>query len=66
MAPRDPLSVAVSALKRLVKEEKTYHDEFERQSARVQDVEKDSNDENAEYLLKQEVLYHTRSPRLLN
>lgn len=55
MAPPSPLAIATSVLKRLVKEEASYHKELEQQQTRVAKVEQDSSDENAEYVLKQEV-----------
>ena len=57
MAPPSKLSVATSAVQRLVKEEASYHKEQEQQEARIKKLQQpDSSDENAEYLLKQEVL----------
>ncbi|KAF2862981.1 tubulin binding cofactor A [Piedraia hortae CBS 480.64] len=55
MAPPSQLSIATSSLNRLVKEEASYHKECEAQKARLAKMEKGgSDDENAEYLLKQE------------
>ncbi|CAK3902443.1 tubulin binding cofactor A [Lecanosticta acicola] len=49
------LSISTSALNRLVKEEASYRKEYEDQQARIAKIEaSDSNDENAEYTLKQE------------
>jgi tubulin-specific chaperone A len=57
MAPPSKLAVATSALRRLVKEEASYHKELEQQEARIQKLEADKSGENqnAEYQLKQEV-----------
>lgn len=52
------LSIATSALNRLVKEEASYRAEYEDQQARIAKLEAEaatSSDENAEYTLKQEV-----------
>lgn len=58
MGPPSQLSIATSALNRLVKEEKSYHDEASHQEARIAKLEQggsSSGDENAEYTLRQEV-----------
>lgn len=66
-APSD-LAIATSAVQRLVKEEASYRDELLRQEAHVTKLEKDVNeggadlDENAEYMLKQEVRGGQRIP----
>jgi tubulin-specific chaperone A len=49
------LSIATSSVKRLVKEEASYHKELAQQEARIQKLEQGGGDENAEYQLKQEV-----------
>ncbi|MCJ1328550.1 hypothetical protein MMC10_005227 [Thelotrema lepadinum] len=49
-----PLSVATSALSRLVKEESSYHKELEQQQASVTKLEQSSGDENKEYMIRQE------------
>lgn len=50
------LSIATSALNRLVKEEASYHKEKTIQEVRIAKLEAEqSNDENAEYTLRQEV-----------
>ena len=52
------LSIATSVLNRLVKEEKSYYKESEQQQASITKLEQqgaNSNDENVEYQLKQEV-----------
>ncbi|SMR54461.1 unnamed protein product [Zymoseptoria tritici ST99CH_1A5] len=51
------LSIATSALNRLVKEKASYHKEFEQQQATIAKLEAEqstSEDENAEYTLRQE------------
>jgi tubulin-specific chaperone A len=61
MAPPSALHIATQSVKRLVKEEASYHKELVGQQARVDKLKADiqSNspdlDENAEYVLKQEV-----------
>lgn len=61
MPAPSPLSIATSSVQRLVKEETYYHKELAGQQVRVDKLEgqiKDKSadlDENAEYLLKQEV-----------
>ena len=54
-----PLDVATKSLHRLVKEEASYHKELDGQKARVEKIEAEikagTGDENAEYVLKQEV-----------
>lgn len=51
------LAIATSALNRLVKEEASYHSELEEQSARISKLEagEGADDENAEYILRQNV-----------
>lgn len=50
------LSIATSSVQRLVKEEASYHKEIQQQQERIRKLEQgDSNDENAEYTLRQEV-----------
>lgn len=67
MAPPSALAVATSSVQRLVKEETYYHKELASQQTRVEKLEKDIKDgskdldENAEYVLKQEVLCHGHS-----
>ncbi|KAK2623941.1 hypothetical protein QTJ16_006575 [Diplocarpon rosae] len=55
MAPPSPLTIATSALQRLVKEEGSYENELKGQETRLKKIlaTKDE-DENAEYKLKQE------------
>jgi tubulin-specific chaperone A len=57
MVPPSQLSIATSAVVRLVKEERSYHKELQQQEARVAklETEKNGEDENSEYQLKQEV-----------
>lgn len=58
MPPPSQLAIATSVLTRLVKEEKSYYKESEAQQARITKLEADeanSADENAEYVLRQEV-----------
>jgi tubulin-specific chaperone A len=56
MGPPSQLSIATSSLNRLVKDEKSYHREAEHQESRIAKLEQGgSNDENAEYTLRQEV-----------
>lgn len=57
MAPPSKLAVATSVVRRLVKEEASYHKELEQQEARIKKLEADKSGENqnAEYQLKQEV-----------
>jgi tubulin-specific chaperone A len=56
MAPPSKLAVATSVLRRLVKEEASYHKEIEHQAARIKKLESSTEDEdgNAEYTLRQE------------
>jgi tubulin-specific chaperone A len=56
MPPPSKLAVATSSLTRLVKEEASYHKEMEQQQARIKKLEAGSDEENAEYMLRQEVL----------
>lgn len=56
MAPPSQLAIATSAVNRLVKEEASYHKELEQQQARIEKLKQGSSDEeNAEWNLKQEV-----------
>lgn len=55
MAPPTKLAIVTSSVRRLVKEEQSYHKELKQQAARIQKLEADKSDENAEYILKQEV-----------
>jgi tubulin-specific chaperone A len=58
MPPPSSLAVATSSLLRLVKEEASYHKELEGQQKRISKLESNignSEDENAEFQLKQEV-----------
>ena len=53
--PRSHLSIATSSLQRLVKEESSYHKELEQQEARLKKLESEPDEENGEYMVKQEV-----------
>jgi tubulin-specific chaperone A len=60
MPAPSPLHIATQVVQRLVKEEKSYHKELEGQQKRVEKLKADmasgvNTDENAEYILKQEV-----------
>lgn len=61
MAPPSSLIIAAQAVNRLVKEESYYHKEQENQDKRIAKLEDDiaanspDLDDNAEYILKQEV-----------
>jgi hypothetical protein len=57
MAPRSQLEIATSSVERLVKEEASYHRELQQQTERIQKLESQEagEDENREYMLKQEV-----------
>jgi hypothetical protein len=59
MAPPSKLAVATSVVRRLVKEEASYHKELEQQEARIKKLEGDMSDQNAEFQLKQEVRNYT-------
>jgi tubulin-specific chaperone A len=56
-----PLDVATQSVKRLVKEEGYYHKELDNQKDRIAKLEKEiaagSDDQNAEYILRQEVRF---------
>jgi len=55
--PRSQLEITTSSVIRLVKEEASYHRELQQQTERLNKLENDQSneDENKEYLLKQEV-----------
>jgi hypothetical protein len=57
MAPRSQLEITTSSVIRLVKEEASYHQELQQQTERVKRLEAETagDDENREYILKQEV-----------
>lgn len=57
MAPRSQLQIATSSVIRLVKEEASYHQELEQQGERIKKLEagQGGDDENQEYLMRQEV-----------
>ncbi|KAL3419215.1 tubulin-specific chaperone Rbl2 [Phlyctema vagabunda] len=55
MAPPSPLAIATGSVQRLVKEEGSYHKELASQETRLQKLlDNTAEDENKEYLLKQE------------
>ncbi|OQD70150.1 hypothetical protein PENDEC_c026G06245 [Penicillium decumbens] len=56
--PRSQLEITTSSVIRLVKEEASYHRELQQQTERLNKLENDQSneDENKEYLLKQERL----------
>jgi tubulin-specific chaperone A len=49
------LAIHTAALLRLVKEEASYHKEQEGQEERIKRLDDDTEDENREFLIKQEV-----------
>ncbi|OAX82449.1 hypothetical protein ACJ72_03199 [Emergomyces africanus] len=58
MAPPSPLSIATSAVQRLVKEEASYHRELKQQEERIKRLEAEQpgedEDGNRDYMIKQE------------
>lgn len=58
--PRSQLEITTSSVLRLVKEESSYHSEIQQQEERLAKLEKGEggDDENREYMLKQEVRTH--------
>ncbi|CEL00819.1 hypothetical protein ASPCAL00415 [Aspergillus calidoustus] len=58
MAPRSQLEIATGSVQRLIKEEQSYRRELEQQEARIQKLEAQdpSEDENRDYMLRQERL----------
>ena len=63
MPAPSPLVIATSVLNRYVKEEKSYHQELEQQSARIAKLEagEDADNENADFILRQQVSVHSCS-----
>jgi predicted HD phosphohydrolase len=63
MPAPSPLVIATSVLNRYVKEEKSYHQELEQQSARIAKLEagEDADNENADFILRQQVSVHSYS-----
>jgi tubulin-specific chaperone A len=60
------LQIATSSLERLLKEEASYHRELEQGEARIRAAEQqNSSDENADYVIRQEVLFSTSSAFLM-
>ena len=55
MSPPSQIAIATSSLNRLVKEEASYHKELQQQQASIAKLEQGSDEENAEYMLRQEV-----------
>ena len=49
------LTITTKAVQRLVKEEASYHKELKVQEQRLASLKQDTTDENAEYLVRQEV-----------
>jgi predicted RNase H-like nuclease (RuvC/YqgF family) len=65
MAPRSPLEIATASVQRLVKEEASYHRELQQQTERIKRLESETgDDENREYMLKQEVRESFRNSRV--
>ncbi len=70
MPAPSPLAIAMQAVNRLVKEEKYYQKELAQQTERVKKLEAaeagkvdgDDGDENAEFVLKQEVCVRFEDP----
>ena len=55
MAPPSQLSIATSAVQRLIKEEASYYKELQQQEAHLQKIQASKDgDENLEYQVKQE------------
>ncbi|GFF28714.1 tubulin-specific chaperone A [Aspergillus udagawae] len=67
MAPRSQLEIATSSVERLVKEEASYHRELQQQTERIQKLESQQagEDENREYMLKQERLALEETKKVL-
>ena len=65
MPAPSPLVIATSVLNRYVKEEKSYHQELEQQSARIAKLEagEDADNENADFILRQQVSVYSCSRR---
>ncbi len=55
MPPPSRLAIATSSVTRLVKEEASYHKELVQQEQRFARLQNDTEDENAEYKIRQEV-----------
>ncbi|KAJ5621298.1 hypothetical protein N7528_006081 [Penicillium herquei] len=67
MAPRSQLEIHTSSVTRLVKEEASYHRELEQQTQRIKKLEAGGgdDDENREYLIKQEHLALEETKKVL-
>jgi tubulin-specific chaperone A len=58
MPPPSQLSIATGSVTRLIKEQASYYKELEQQLARMEKITGETEDENAEFILKQEVRRH--------
>lgn len=60
------LAIATSVLNRLIKEEKSYHKELEQQNVKIAKLEagEDADNENAEFILRQQVSRCSDDPLL--
>ncbi|EAW06321.1 putative tubulin-specific chaperone Rbl2 [Aspergillus clavatus NRRL 1] len=66
MPPPTHFEVAISSVERLVKEEQSYHREIQQQTDKIKKLETEkSEDENREYLLKQERLALEETKKVL-
>ncbi|KAJ5733462.1 hypothetical protein N7493_002248 [Penicillium malachiteum] len=66
MAPRSQLEIQTSSVTRLVKEEASYHRELEQQTQRIKKLEAGGgDDENREYIIKQEHLALEETKKVL-
>ncbi|KAJ5752169.1 hypothetical protein N7520_009086 [Penicillium odoratum] len=67
MAPRSQIEIVTSSVIRLVKEEASYHRELEQQTERIKKLEsnQDGDDENKEFLAKQEHLALEETKKVL-
>ncbi|KAB8215488.1 tubulin binding cofactor A [Aspergillus novoparasiticus] len=67
MAPRSQLEITTSAVLRLVKEEASYHQEYQQQTERIKKLESQQggDDENKEYMLRQERLALEETKKVL-
>ncbi|KAE8353060.1 tubulin binding cofactor A [Aspergillus coremiiformis] len=67
MAPRTQLEITTSSVLRLVKEEASYHRELQEQTERIKKLESQEggDDENNEYMLKQERLALEETKKVL-
>ncbi|KAJ5591661.1 Tubulin binding cofactor A [Penicillium hispanicum] len=67
MAPRTQLEITTASVIRLVKEEASYHRELEQQAERIKKLESGhgGDDENQEFLMKQERLALEETKKVL-